>query len=57
MSTPKWHEGASNCHTLFGPILCQMLHPKNVPYKVSIMFAPTFVKKLCRAHIITCENP
>ena len=27
MSTAKWREGASNCHTLVTPILCLNLVP------------------------------
>ena len=41
MSAAKQHEGASNCHTLVSPILCQIYHFQNVPYKVSCIFAPT----------------
>ena len=35
MSTTKWCEGASNYHTLVGPILYRIWRLQNVPYKVA----------------------
>jgi len=35
MSALKPREGASNYHTLFGPILCRIWRLQNVPYKVA----------------------
>ena len=43
----KQHEGVSNYHTLVGPILCQIWHLQNVPYKVAACLH-LLLKKPCR---------